>query len=116
MSTQNTQKITAINRGWQFSRAYKSKKCFASPFVVTYVVPRKSGSIKIGITASKKIGCAVERNRARRIVKAAAMELLKDADGSFDIVFVCRRAAVEQKSTRLIPVIEGQLRRAGVVQ
>lgn len=109
------QNIATINRNALFTRAYRSKTSFVSPFVVTYVVPRKKGPIRIGITASKKIGCAVDRNRARRVVKAAAYEVLKDASGCFDIVFVCRTATGKQKSTRLAKVIAGHLAKAGVL-
>jgi len=107
--------IETLNANPQFARVYRSKKSFVSPFVVTYVVPRKRGGIRYGITASKKIGCAVERNRARRIVKAAALELLKEADGCFDIVFVCRTATTRQKSTKLKQVLTEHLRKAGVI-
>ncbi|MEG0912370.1 MAG: ribonuclease P protein component [Oscillospiraceae bacterium] len=105
----------SINKNYVFARVYRSKKSFVSPFVITYVLPKKRGEMRVGITASKKIGCAVDRNRARRIVKAAARDLLKNADGCFDIVFVCRRATVAQKSTTLKKVIEKHLLQAGVI-
>lgn len=108
--------IQTINRNSLFSRAYRSKISFVSPYVITYVVPRKKGRIRVGITASKKIGCAVTRNRARRVVKAAAAQVLKDADGSFDIVFVCRTATAAQKSTRLETVLTQHLGKAGVLR
>lgn len=109
-------RIESLNRNYLFQRAYRSKNSFVSPFVVTYVVKRRSGSLRIGITASKKIGCAVQRNRARRIVKAAAFDLLKNADGPFDIVLVCRKATVTQKSTRIEDILRGHLKEAGVLR
>ncbi len=107
-------KLVPLKRNFEFARAYKSKKCFVSPFVVTYVVVRKSGGIRVGVTASKKIGCAVQRNRARRVIKAAASELLRNADGCFDVVFVARKAALDKKSTELRGVIAKQLTNAGI--
>ena len=109
-------KIGTINRNFLFSRVYRSKKSFVSPYVVTYVLPKKHGGIRVGITASKKIGGAVERNRARRVIRAAAFPLLKNAGGSFDIVFVCRTATAGQKSTKLVPVVEDHLKKAGVIE
>ncbi|NLC78882.1 MAG: ribonuclease P protein component [Ruminococcaceae bacterium] len=108
-------KLKTINQNYLFQRAYRSKTRFVSPFVVTYVVPRKTGGIRMGITTSRKIGCAVERNRARRIVKAAAVELLKDADGCFDVIFVCRAATASRKSTALYGILKGHLKNAGVL-
>lgn len=108
--------METINKNYLFARAYRSKQSFVSPFVVTYVVPRKRGGVRVGITASKKIGGAVVRNRARRVVRAAAQEVLKGAVGSFDVVFVCRTATARQKSTRLVSIITDHLTRAGVLR
>ncbi len=104
-----------LNRNYLFGRAYKSKHCFVSPVIVTYVVPKKTGGIRVGITSSKKIGCAVQRNRARRVVRAAAFPLLRDAVGSFDVVFVCRSSTAAAKSTELSVIIRDHLTRAGVL-
>ena len=38
--------------------------------------PEQAGPLRIGFTASKKIGNAVARNRAKRRLRAAAQELL----------------------------------------
>ncbi len=108
-------KLTTLDQNYLFARAYRSKISFASPILVTYVLRKKRGGVRIGITASKKIGCAVKRNRARRIVKAAASKLLENAGGSFDIVFVCRAATVAKKSTDIEPVMRRQLTSAGVL-
>jgi len=105
-----------INRNFLFSRVYRSRVRFVSPLVVTYLLPRKKGGIRMGITTSKKIGGAVVRNRARRVVRAAAREVLPDAVGSFDVVFVCRTATARQKSTRLVSIITDHLTRAGVLR
>lgn len=107
--------VVTLNRDYLFGRAYKSKHCFVSPVVVTYVVPRKAGGIRVGITSSKKIGGAVQRNRARRVVRAAAFPLLRDAVGSFDVVFVCRSSTADVKSTELSGVIKDHLIKAGVL-
>ena len=107
--------VVTLNRDYLFGRAYKSKHYFVSPVVVTYVVPKKSGGIRVGITSSKKIGCAVQRNRARRVVRAAAFPLLKDAVGSFDVVFVCRSSTASSKSTDLSVIIRDHLTRSGVL-
>ena len=67
----------------------------------------------MGITTNKKLGCAVERTRARRIVKAAATDLLKDSEDSFDIVVVCRYAILDKKSTDVEAVLRDHLTKAG---
>ncbi|MDO4565699.1 MAG: ribonuclease P protein component [Oscillospiraceae bacterium] len=114
MADKGPSRPTSLNRNWQFARAYKSKKRFSCAYFTTYVARGRFG-VRLGVSASKKLGCAVKRNRARRIVKAAACELLKNAGGSFDIVFVCRAACLEKKSTELIPHMKRHLEGAGVL-
>ncbi len=108
-------KYQTLNRNALFLRAYRSKLSFPSPLVITYVVRRKSGGLRIGITASKKVGGAVERNRARRVIRAAAQQVLRTADGPFDIVFVCRAATPLHKSTEIESMMRKHLQKAGVL-
>jgi len=82
---------------------------------VTYIVKRRSGDIAVGITASKKVGGAVQRNRARRVVKAALMQVLEGKTGTYDLVVVCRKAILEKKSTEIAPILRAHLRKAGVL-
>ena len=70
----------------------------------------------MGITTNKKLGCAVERNRARRIVRAAATELLKDSKDSFDLVVVCRHGILDKKSTDVRVVLKDHLTQAGYLK
>ena len=53
--------------------------------------PASGPAVRFGLTASKKVGNAVARNRARRRLRAAAMELL-GAHGApgFDLVLIAR--------------------------
>lgn len=107
-------RFETINRNYLFLRAYKSRISFVSPLIVTYIVRRKSGGLRLGITTGKKIGCAVERNRARRVVRAAAAQLLKDTEDSVDVVIVCRHPACKASSNEIREVLREHLNAAGV--
>ena len=54
-----------------FSRLYRRGKSFVSPVLVTYVIKNKSDNLRFGITTGKKVGKAVKRTRARRVIRAA---------------------------------------------
>ena len=88
-----------LNKNFEFQRAYKHGKSKVEAAVVVYALPQRFGLIRVGITSSKKIGCAVERNRARRVVRAAWHPLKPHIVGAYDIVLVCRSAAVRCCST-----------------
>ncbi len=104
-----------LNRNFQFQRVYRAGVSYVTPAVVVYVSKRRSGGFRYGITASKKVGCAVERNRARRVVRAAIKPFLNEISGSYDIVFVCRQKAITSKSTTVAIQIKNQLVKAGIL-
>jgi len=109
-------KATVINNNFRFQNAYRNGQSFVSRTVITYVVPRRTGGLRYGITASRKVGCAVERNRARRVIKAAVTELIPIMEGSFELIFVSRKATVESKSWMVRQVLYGHLKKAGVIR
>ena len=104
-----------ITDNCDFRRAYARGKVFTNPALVTYVRKNRAGICRVGITASKKIGGAVERNRARRVIRAAYLALPETVSGHYDIVFVARSRTIRTKSTELIPVIRKHLKSAGVI-
>ena len=60
-----------LTRNNEFSRAYARGKSFVHPHLVLYVNKNRKGTTRVGLTATKKIGKAVTRNRARRVMRAA---------------------------------------------
>jgi ribonuclease P protein component len=55
-----------LARRSDFRKAYDEGKKLAGRHLVLFVRPSESGTIRLGLTVTKRIGCAVERNRARR--------------------------------------------------
>ena len=76
-------KLTAIRENHLYRKAYSGGRRAATPTVCVYILrDRKSNQLKkahpekklvnrVGIAASKKLGGAVERNRAKRVVREA---------------------------------------------
>jgi ribonuclease P protein component len=60
-----------IKSNCDFRRVYGKGKSFQGPALVSYVLKNRAGICRIGITTSKKTGNAVERNRSRRVIRAA---------------------------------------------
>ena len=68
-----------IRRNSEFGRVYARGKSYVNPGLVMYVLKTRSKKTRVGLTATKKIGHAVQRNRARRVMKAAIDEHLDPA-------------------------------------
>ena len=65
-----------IRRNSEFGRVYARGKSYVNPALVLYVLKTRGRNTRVGLTATKKIGHAVQRNRARRVMKAAIDEHL----------------------------------------
>ena len=105
-----------IVRNTDFARAYRRGKSYVSPFLVTYVVRRKSGGVRLGITTSKKIGGAVQRVRARRVIREAYRAMGLDPEKSVDLVFVARTATTRVKMQKVEKAMRAQLISAGLIE
>jgi len=64
--------------------------------------PDDAGGLRLGLTASKKVGSAVARNRVRRRLRALANELLPEhGKPGTDYVLIGRSATVERRFEEL---------------
>lgn len=107
--------IITLKENREFRRAYGRGKSYVSPDLVTYVVKNNTNNLRIGITTGKKIGKAVERNRSRRIIRAAYRELQSKVKPGFDVVFVARGKTPYRKSTDILRSMRKHLRDAGLL-
>ena len=74
---------------------HQSEKCFTPGFVLQYQERKNQDCLRIGFTASKKVGGAVERNRAKRRLRALMDDLTRlnsqfNCEKAYDIVLIAR--------------------------
>ena len=81
-------KFVPLNENKDFRRIYAKGKSYVSSSVITYVSKNRCKQIRVGITTSKKIGNAVQRNRARRLIRESVRHLTEDIKDGYDFVFV----------------------------
>ena len=105
-----------ICKNRDFRRMYARGKSFVGRTLVTYAGWNRGGGIRIGITAGKKIGNAVLRNRSRRVIREAFRVLAPNVKGGTDLVFVARTKTAYVKSTEVLLEMEKQLKKAGVLK
>ena len=75
----------------EFGRVYARGKAYVDHALVLYVLKTRAKQTRVGLTATKKVGCAVQRNRARRVMKAAIDEHLDYNIGGYNLIFVVAR-------------------------
>lgn len=87
-----------MNDNKDFLTLYKKGRYAASKYSVIYVRPNGRPFNRLGITAGKKAGNAVCRNRAKRLIRLAYRQSEVDMPVGMDIVIVARTAITTIKS------------------
>jgi len=94
--------VERLKRRREFLRAARGGRVVTPAFVLQ-LHPREDERLGVGFTASKRIGNAVARNRARRRLKELArLHLPAHGLAGFDHVLVARRPAVDRPFAQLV--------------
>lgn len=109
-------RLPRLTRRGEFLRvAGRGRKAARPGLVLQALATSGGGPPRLGFTATKKIGGAVVRNRAkRRLREAARLTLSADAPPGWDLVLVARDATATRPFARLLGDLRGALRQAGV--
>ena len=95
---------------------YARGKSSVHPVLVSYTSKNRLGTNRLGITASTKIGNAIKRNRARRIIKEAYRLLEPRLPKGYDFVFVARSKTTTAKMQDIYNVMLSHLKKAGILE
>ena len=108
--------MITLKENRDFRRIYNRGRSFASPLLVSYVMKNRVGSVRVGITTGKKVGKAVLRSRARRVIREAYRALAEEISPGFDLVFVARSKTPFVKSYDVLKAMKKELKEAGVLR
>ena len=87
--------ITSLTENYEFQRVYKKGQSYPCRYAVVYYRSNHhSDSLRLGITATKKIGKACVRNRARRLIFENMRQFIPKMKKGYDIVVVARPSIV----------------------
>lgn len=92
-------KLVKLKENRDFRRVYNKGKSFVCPFFVVYINKNRTNETRLGITVGKKIGNAVKRNRAKRVITAAFSTVCPKIISGYDFVIVARTRILNVKST-----------------
>lgn len=107
--------IYKIKANGDFRRLYSKGKSLVDKAVVMYCMPTKRKKIRIGVACGKKVGNAVKRNRAKRVMREAVRSLMPQLSGSYDIILVGRSLTPKLKSTQVAAVLKKMFISVGVI-
>jgi len=112
MAAAATQRLT---RRAEFLRAAAQGRKAARPGLVLQALRQPTGPLRLGFTATKRIGGAVVRNRAKRRLRAAARLVLASAPPpGWDVVLIARDTTPSRRFALLLDDLRDALRQTGV--
>ncbi|HQE92763.1 MAG TPA: ribonuclease P protein component [Anaerolineae bacterium] len=95
-----------LRRPEDFRTVWSAGRSWAHPWFILWALPNESNRVRVGITAGRKVGNAVARNRARRLLREAARHLYGSMVTGWDLVLVARASIVNVQA----PQVESALR------
>ncbi len=123
-------KLRAIRENHLYSKAYSRGKKFVGRNVVVYVLPDYAAARlakanptgqrlnRVGITVTKKLGGAVVRNRAKRIIREGYRLCDKQTPikRGFLVVIVARSGIVKAKSGDICSDLSAAFKKLGMIE
>ena len=98
-------KYVCIKKDKEFRFLFNKGESIVSYAFICYVRENKRRVNRIGIVTGKKIGNAVKRNRARRVIREAFRliepRLREQSEKRYDFIFVARAKTTELKMDKL---------------
>ena len=109
------EKVVSLNKNYEFQRLYKRGTSAPGAYFVLYARRNGKSINRLGITVSKKVGKAVQRNRAKRRLKELYRTSLHRLKIGYDIVIVARSSAVTVEFDGLRRAYFWAVRKTGVL-
>jgi ribonuclease P protein component len=79
-----------LRKNREYQNVYRKGRSFVNRLAVLYVLPTSLQQTRIGFVTGKKIGCAVERNRCRRLMKEVYRLHQYELEDGYELVLIGR--------------------------
>jgi ribonuclease P protein component len=100
-----------------FREAFAQKRSFVGRLIVLWVRKGEGASLRFGVVTSKKVSNrAVDRNRARRVLRAAYRELRNELSGNVDVVVIARRWILNASHDEIVSELRRLCKKAGLLK
>ncbi|TAK14106.1 MAG: ribonuclease P protein component [Anaerolineae bacterium] len=103
-------------RTTDIERVRREGKTYAHPLLVLAALPNPGGDLRVAVIAGRGVGGAVQRSRAKRLLRAALQPLLETLPAGHDLTLVARKPILNQTSPQVQNALATCLRKAGLLE
>ncbi len=93
-------------------RVYQEGQSWAHPLIVLVARPNGLDVSRVSVTASRRIGSAVARNRAKRLLREAARHMRHQFGRGWDVVLIARDPILGAKEPQVEEALAALLQKA----
>ncbi len=104
-----------LTRANEFKRVRRFGKSYAHPLIVLITLPSEEKTVQVGIAASRSVGKAVERNRAKRRIRSAMEATLSEIQPGWKIIILARKPILAVEFKIIKATLGGLLKEAGLL-
>ena len=90
-----------LKRKEDFAHVYEAGRSTAGRLLVLYALQGEQGKVRIGFAAGRKLGSAVVRNRAKRLMREIARSRFTDVAPGHSLIVIARTGALKATFTQL---------------
>ncbi|MGQ9716367.1 MAG: ribonuclease P protein component [Anaerolineae bacterium] len=105
-----------LRRSADLDRVRREGRAWSHPLLVLVAAPSPVGIVRIGVIAGRRVGTAVARNRAKRLLREAARHLYPHLTPGWDLVLIARPPILAVKEPHVEFALEQLARQAGLLQ
>lgn len=103
--------METLKRNSEFERVRRAGRSWPAGVLILNAAPNGLETVRCGFIAGKKVGNAVKRNRARRLIREAIRPRLTRIKPGFDLVWIARASIVEADFHTVASAVEETLTR-----
>jgi ribonuclease P protein component len=86
-----------LTRSSLFRETYEQGRRWTGRYMVLWLRSGEGAALRLGVVSSRKVGGAVARVRARRLLREAYRRIRYRFSGPYDVILVSRRSLLEAR-------------------
>ncbi len=104
-----------LTRANDFKRVRRFGKSYAHPLIVLVTLPSEDNTVQVGVAASRSVGNAVDRNRAKRRIRSAVEAVLSEIQPGWKIIILARKPILTVEFKEIRAALGSLLKEAGLL-